>query len=149
MQLTLLGRACGESSLSFRSAMRLVDLVRSVGTQGIAAEQLMALVQALPESDNNYTPMFKKGTKESIRPSEAARRFGTSVVSALQRFADDQFAYYARCKRASILWDWINGVPVERIEETYTANPIKAGLDTATSGNLRMRPGFIWVRPTG
>jgi helicase len=123
VQLTLLGRACGESSLAFRSAMRLVDLVRSVGAQGITAEQLMALVQALPESDNNYTPMFKKGTKESIRPSEAARRFGASVVSALQRLADDQFAYYARCKRASILWDWINAVPVERIEETYTANP--------------------------
>jgi helicase len=123
VQLTLLGRACGESSLSFRSAMRLVDLVRSVGAQGITAEQLMALVQALPESDNSYTPMFKRGTKESIRPSEAAHRFGASVVHTLQRFADDQFAYYARCKRASILWDWINGVPVERIEEAFTANP--------------------------
>jgi replicative superfamily II helicase len=103
VQLTLLGRACGESSLSFRSAMRLVDLVRSVGAQGITAEQLMALVQALPESDGNYTPMFKKGTKESVRPREAASRFGTSIVNALQRFADDQMAYYARCKRASIL----------------------------------------------
>jgi len=123
VQLTLLGRACGESSLLFRSAMRLVDLVRSVAAQGITAEQLMAVVQALPESDSNYTPMFKKGTKESVRPSEASRRFGGSIVNALQRFANDQFAYYARCKRASILWDWINGVPVERIEETYTANP--------------------------
>ncbi len=125
VQLTLLGRPCGESSLSFRSAMHLVDLVRSVGAQGITAEQLMALVQALPESDNSYTPMFKKGTKESARPREAASRFGTSIVSALQRFADDQFAYYARCKRASILSDWINGVPVERIEEAYTANPFQ------------------------
>jgi helicase len=58
VQLTLLGCACGESSLSFRSAMRLVDFVQSVGAQGITAEQLMALVQALPESDSNYTPMF-------------------------------------------------------------------------------------------
>jgi helicase len=123
VQLTLLGRACGESSLSFRSAMRLVDLVQSVGAQGITAEQLMALVQALPESDSNYTPMFKKGTKETGRPREAASRFGTLVANALQRFADDYFAYYARCKRASILWDWINGVTVERIEEAYTANP--------------------------
>jgi helicase len=121
--LTLLGRACGESLLSFRSAMRLVDLVQSVEAQGITAEQLMALVQALPESDSNYTPMFKKGTKETVRPREAASRFGTLVANALQRFADDYFAYYARCKRASIMWDWINGVPVERIEETYTANP--------------------------
>jgi helicase len=122
VQLTLLGRACGESSLSFRSAMRLVDLVQSVGAQGITAEQLMALVQALPESDSNYTPMFKKGNKETVRPREAATRFGAPVANALQRFADDYFAYCARCKRASILWDWINGVSVERIEETYTAN---------------------------
>lgn len=123
VQLTLLGRACGESSLSFRSAMRLVDLVQSVGAQGITAEQLMALVQALPESDSNYTPMFRKGNKETVRPREAASRFGIPVTNALQKFVDDYFAYYARCKRASILWDWINGVSVERIEEAYTANP--------------------------
>lgn len=123
VQLTLLGRACGESSLSFRSAMRLVELVQSVGVQDVTAERLMALVQALPESDGNYTPMFKKGTKESVRPREAASRFGASIANALQRFADDYLSYYARCKRASILWDWINGVPVERIEEVYTANP--------------------------
>jgi helicase len=125
VQLTLLGRACGESSLSFRSAMRLVDLIQTVGAQGISAEQLMALVQALPESDANYTPMFKKGTKESVRPREAASRFGLPVTNALQRFADDHLSYYARCKRASILWDWINGVSVAKIEEAYTANPIQ------------------------
>jgi hypothetical protein len=84
---------------------------------------LMALVQALPESDSNYTPMFKKGNKETVRPREAASRFGMPVTNALQKFVDDYFAYYARCKRASILWDWINGVSVERIEEAYTANP--------------------------
>jgi len=43
----------------------------------------------------------------------------------MQRFAEDHFSYYARCKRASILWDWINGVSVARIEEMYTANPIQ------------------------
>jgi hypothetical protein len=67
--------------------------------------------------------MFKKGNKETVRPREAASRFGMPVTNALQKFVDDYFAYYARCKRASILWDWINGVSVERIEETYTANP--------------------------
>lgn len=125
VQLTLLGRACGESSLSFRSAMRLVDLLQMVGIRGVSAEQLMAIVQGLPESDANYTPMFKRGTKESVRPSECASRFGLPVTNALQRFADDHFSYYARCKRASILWDWINGVPVGRIEEAYTVNPIQ------------------------
>lgn len=67
--------------------------------------------------------MFKKGNKESVRPYEAANRFGAPVANALQRFADDYLAFWARCKRASVLWDWINGVSVERIEEAYTVNP--------------------------
>jgi helicase len=66
-----------------------------------------------------------KNRRASSRGNQAARRFGAPVVSALQRFVGDHFAYYARCKRASVLWDWINGVPVERIEEAYTANPIQ------------------------
>ena len=40
-----------------------------VGAQGITAEQLMALVQALPESDSNYTPMFKKDNKGNCAPA--------------------------------------------------------------------------------
>jgi signal transduction histidine kinase len=47
--------ACGESALHLSFGMRLVDLVRRVGAQGITAEQLMALIQALPESDNRCT----------------------------------------------------------------------------------------------
>ncbi len=125
VQLTLLGRACGESSLSFRGAMRLVDLVRTGNPEGLTAERLMALVQALPESDNTYTPMFKKGVKEGIWAQEAARRFGTPIVNALQRFADDNFSYFARCKRACILWDWISGTAVDKIEEKYSATPFQ------------------------
>ena len=128
VQLTLLGRACGESSLSFRSALRLVDLVKAVGLTNVTAEGLMALVQGLPESDSTYTPMMKKGTKESIRPQEAASRFGAQIVSALQRMVDDQIAYWARCKRASILWDWITGTPVEEIEARYTVTPFQGKL---------------------
>src|SRR5262249_18532655 len=110
VQLTLLGRACGESSLSFRSAMRFVHLVQRLWPQGIPAARWMAMLQTLPQSDNSYTPMLKKGYKETVRPREAASRLSMPVTNALQKFVDDYFAYYARCKRASILWDWINGV---------------------------------------
>jgi replicative superfamily II helicase len=123
VQLTLLGRACGESTLSFRSAMRLVELVRAIPSAELTADRLMALVQALPESDSTYTPLFKKGTKENVWTQTVAGRFGNRIVGSLQRFADDRFSYYARCKRACILWDWINGVAVNKIEELYTATP--------------------------
>lgn len=49
--------ASGESALHLSFGMRLVDLVRRAGAQGITAERLMALIQALPESDNGCTPM--------------------------------------------------------------------------------------------
>lgn len=123
VNLTLLGRACGSSSLSFDSALRLVELLRNIGGSNTSAEKLVAVLQALPESDGGYTPLMKRGRIESIRPQQASNKYGTDIVRALQRYAGDEFNYFARCKRASILWDWINGVPVEMIEETYSPNP--------------------------
>jgi helicase len=122
VRLTLLGRACGESSLSFRSAMRLVDLVRNAGAS-VTAQELMAIVQALPEADNTWTPLMKRGAGETIRPSQAAQRLSTAIVHMLQRYADDNFGYLARCKRAAILVDWVRGVSIEMIEQSYSPNP--------------------------
>ncbi len=123
VRLTLLGRACGESSLSFGSALRLVELLRGAGGHVVDAVSLLLLVQALPESAGGFTPMFKKGQKEAVRPAEAAARFGSALVQLLQRYAEDTFDYYARCKRAAILKDWIDGRPVDEIEHAYTVTP--------------------------
>ena len=91
----------------------------------------MALVQALDELDNNiYTPLMKRGYKESVRQQEATNRYGPDVVRILQRYVQgDQFIYYARCKRAAILWDWINGIPIETIERQYSTNPFQGTID--------------------
>jgi replicative superfamily II helicase len=94
----------------------------------------MALVQALPEADNTWTPMFKKGTRESVRVSEATDRFSHRIVNLLQRQAGDNFAYLAGCKRASILADWIQGVSTETIERSYSVTPF-AG--KASYGDIR------------
>ena len=123
VQLTLLGRACGKSSISFQSCMRLVDVLRFVGTHQLNGEALMALVQVLRESDSGYTPMMRRGTAENVRSSQAAARYGMHIPQVLQRFAEDNFDWLARCKRASILWDWVNGVPAETIEHDYSPNP--------------------------
>lgn len=132
--LTLLGRACGESALSFSSAMRLVETLRQVGPQQLTAEMLMALIQLLPESDGGYTPMFKKGTTESRNVGLAAARYGPQVTRALQAYAGDVMNYYARCKRAALLWDWIQGTPIEEIERRYTVTPYAGQI---THGDVR------------
>ena len=123
IQLTPLGRACGKSSLTLESTMRLIELLRSCKIAKISSQDLMAIVQALPESDATYTPIFKRGTKESEMPGMAAQRLGHDVIGLLQRYSGDLFCYYARCKRAAVLYDWIHGVPTETIEQEYTMNP--------------------------
>jgi helicase len=123
VRLTLLGRACGNSALTFDSALRLVELLRGIDHQQLTPLRLLALLQVLPESDNGYTPLMRRGTKETVWPGEAGRRYGHDTVRLLQRFVRDQFEYLARCKRVALLWDWMAGVPIELIEQRYTANP--------------------------
>ena len=134
VQLTLVGRACGRSALSFESALRLVELLRGIPAGALTAEKLMALLQVLPESDNGYTPMMKKGRREAAHPSKAAERYGQDVIKLLQRRARDEFDYFARCKRAAILGDWIDGRPIEEIEQTYSTNPYQG---TIGHGDVR------------
>ncbi|MGB2863169.1 MAG: DEAD/DEAH box helicase [Sedimentisphaerales bacterium] len=131
VQLTLLGSICGQSLLSFNSAMRFVELLKLISPSQITPACLMALVQALDELDNNiYTPLMKRGYKESVRQQEATDRYGPDVVRILQRHVQgDQFIYFARCKRAAILWDWINGIPVKAIQRQYSTNPFQGTID--------------------
>lgn len=141
IRLTLLGQVCGRSSLSFASVVRLISLLRSVQHMNITAEGLVALVQGLPELDRIYTPLMKSKTKagpkivqsETGWPRDAVQRYGHDIVASLQRNADSFFGYYARCKRALILWDWVQGVPLETMEQRYTVSPFHA----VEYGNIR------------
>ncbi|BBL79469.1 peptidase C14 [Rubrobacter xylanophilus] len=121
LRLSLLGRACGSSRLSFGSAMKLVDLLRRV-SGGLTAEGLMAYIQALPEV-GGYTSIFKKGTKESVWQRDVTLYYGPEVTAGLQRGAKDLHDFYARCKRAAILRAWIEGEPIESIERRFTVTP--------------------------
>lgn len=141
VHLTLLGKTCGESVISFRSAMRFVDLLKQYPKTTLEAVDLMALVQALPESDDSYTPMFRRGTSESQRTRDACNRFGSEMVRLLQKYTNgDEFVYYARCKRASILFDWVTGVPTAIIEENFKSrNPFSGNI---SYGDLRRFADF-------
>ena len=120
ISLSLLGRACGRSSLSFESAMRLIEIVKNVPAHLINATNLMGLMQGLPADEMGYTPLIKRGTSESVRVDQANQRFGPEIVRTLQRYAQDQMEFYGRCKRASVLFDWISGSSLERIEFDFS-----------------------------
>jgi helicase len=120
VQLTLLGRACGQSSLSFDSAMRLIEAVRAIPLSELSAFRLVALLQVLPEADRLYTPVRKNARVESTRINDARTRFGQTVVQALQRWVADEFSFWARCKRAAILGDWMLGTAMQAIEQRYS-----------------------------
>lgn len=121
VSLSLLGRACGQSSLAFESAMRLIEIVNALPSGLTTATNLMALMQGLPAEEMGYTPLAK-GMRESSRMGQATQRFGAEIVRLLQRYAQDQAEFYARCKRASILFDWTNGVSTERIENEFSTS---------------------------
>lgn len=134
VRLSLLGQVCGRSSLSFASVMRLITLLKAMQDSALTAEHLLALVQGLPELDSVFVPLMKSNSKagkkivqsETGWPREAVQRYGHEVVTSLQRNASDFFEYYARCKRALLLWDWVRGVPMENIEQHYSVNAYNA-----------------------
>jgi len=43
--------------------------------------------------------------------------FGQIVVQALQRWVGDEYSFWARCKRAAILGDWMHGTSIQDIEQ--------------------------------
>ena len=131
VRLSLLGKACGKSHLKLRSAMRLVELLQRRAHDGtLTASALLALIHALPEFDDAYTPMFRRGQRETVWQGQVAQHYGRDVASALQWGAQDNMAYHARCKRVVVLRAWINGMPISDIETTFTVDPffnIRAG----------------------
>lgn len=127
LRLSLLGRVCGRSSFSFDSAMVLVELLSKESPGTLTPERLLALLQVLPEADSVYTPVFKRGTRENARPHDVDGRYGIGVARLLSWGAHDNVHWLARCKRAAILWDWVNGIEIAEIE-AYFSPTTRAGV---------------------
>lgn len=120
LRLTMLGNACGESPLRLESAMRLVELVRQTNREDCTIENLLALVESLPERDEDYTPQMRNG--EPRWQQEASSRFGMGIMRSLRHRATSDKEFYGRCKRALVVRDWIAGVPTSDIETRYSSN---------------------------
>lgn len=89
---------------------------------------VLAMIQVLDELDAVYTPVMKKGQSESARAGDVARRYGHPMAQTLQRYCRDQVSYWARCKRAALLFDWIEGTPVETLESRYSTTPFAGAI---------------------
>lgn len=122
VRLSLLGKACGKSHLKLRSAMRLVELLRRTPDGSLTAQMLLALIHTLPEFDDAYTPMFRRGQRETVWRDHVTQHYGRDVAVALQQWASDNMAYHARCKRVAVLQAWTDGRPIGDIENTFTVN---------------------------
>jgi len=124
IRLTPLGAVCSTSVFSIKSALRLVDAFNQMKSLNMDVFDLMHLVQGIAESDDAYTPMFKRGTSESIWLGIARSKIKNEIFSYLQRNVPygNVFVTYARFKRILILFDWIDGLPVEQIENKFTKN---------------------------
>ena len=128
IHLTLLGRACGSSSLSFESSLRLIELMRQLNAGQADPLQVLGIVQVLSEMDAIYTPVMKRGQSESVRPSEATQRFGNSVVERLQRYCRDQFEFG---RAASVLHCSTTGSTEHRVDELerrYSTTPYQGAI---------------------
>lgn len=128
VHLTLLGRACGASSLSFESSLRLIELMRQLNVAQTDPVQVLGTIQVLAEKDGIYTPVMKRGRSESARAGDVAQRFGHAMAQGLQRYCRDEFEFWARCKRASILFDWVEGTSIDELERRYSTTPFQGAV---------------------
>jgi helicase len=134
ISLTLLGTACGRSSLSLLSAMRLVKMFRDRAGTPLSGEEIMILLQSVKEMDDGPNPVMKKGTWESRWPHALERIYGRRIISTLQFQAQEQYVFFGRCKRGMILKSWLDGKPMEEIESEFSPNPYSGNV---SAGDVR------------
>ena len=128
VHLTMLGQAVGASSLSFESGLRMVELMRGLDLAATPPINVLGLVQVLAEMSDIYTPIYARNRSEAARVSDVIQKYGDGVSRTLQRYGADEHELWRRSKRASILFDWVEGVPVDVLERTYTANPYQGAI---------------------
>jgi helicase len=96
---------------------------------------------------------MKRGRAEGIRASQVGQRFGADMAHFLQRYCDGEFEFLARCKRGVILYDWIDGVPVDEIERRYTTTPFQGAVSygdvarIADGARFHLRSAHQILRP--
>ena len=79
IHLTLLGRACGSSSLSFESGLRLIELMRPLDPAQTEPLQILGIVQVLTEMDARATTRRFKSAVVRRAVAQARQRSATDI----------------------------------------------------------------------
>ncbi len=120
VRLSILGIACGQSTLSFDSIIRLIDLIKQHGNKIDNINSLMVLTQALPELDSRYIPL----AKNEIFNLPSTTNIATTYL--LRRFTQDALTFSKRQKRVSLLLAWLGGMSIDQICTTHSKNIFSA-----------------------
>jgi replicative superfamily II helicase len=124
LKLTLLGSACGQSSFSLPSCLKLLEFFsRYSKKRMLTPMELAALIQGIPELDSQYVPLNKRGNSEAKWPQIAHSFIDSSILSLLRLHVRSYHHVYARCKKICIIKEWIDGTPIDSIEANFTTNP--------------------------
>lgn len=124
-QLSLLGKICGRSSLSFESCLRFIDLFKKVNEK-LSCIDLTALINNLLELDSIYVPFATRGHFESLWVQRLSSSISQQILSILQFDTADLNTFKKRCKKICIIIDWLNGTFIDQIENTYSANQFQS-----------------------
>jgi len=140
IRLTPLGNTCGESTLSFESVIRMIDLIRKNGSRIDTMEDLVILSQGLSETDERYIPLAKTETQWPYRTADLT----AGPLHLLRNYTSDSSVFLRRSKRLSILIQWMRGTPIETIEKSHSPHSffsvtpgIIRGIADITRFNLR------------
>jgi hypothetical protein len=50
------------------------------------------------------------------------------MMQTLQRYCHDEIEFWCRCKRASLLHDWIEGTAIDILEKRYSTTPFRGAV---------------------
>ncbi|GEM86033.1 DEAD/DEAH box helicase [Meiothermus granaticius] len=123
LALSALGGIAANSSLSYNSILRLLNIVRDMQPLSLSVADLLALAQVLPEMDAAAFPSNVKYEKDRAWKREVFQRVGNQIHHLLSKLAGADGAYDKRCKALCVLLDWIEGQPMGTIENRYYINP--------------------------
>jgi hypothetical protein len=133
-RLTDLGKVAGELGIQVESVVRIARALRGLPGQQVTDVVVLAAAQTSIELDDVLIPVHKKSIKERQRWTRAIEQqhLPYSVMRELR--ATDEPGFTARCKRLSAALMWLDGVELNRLEQSVlvhlpgenAAGPIRA-----------------------
>jgi len=124
--LSPLGTTCGRASFSISSALNLIEMVNQQPELFHDDETFVVSLLTLPEIDERFIPLTRGNNPESHLTGLFSNQLPSFPSHILHRRARDVAGVRRRCKKALVLIDWMNGEPINVIEERYSANLFSA-----------------------